>query len=184
MTTEKKLTEDTQRYISFLEIQLGKVIFLEILKDLFEWKGFYPGNERLGDGALVTLRTSLRLVSSRQDKGLEKYSMPSIPVFADYLVELLKSTDGYFGKGLNTVRCSLNMESTKELCNRIRESGSLDPFSLENMKWVTVYPYLKHPSLDALVLEVRHETKGFGLFLFRGESHQEVYTEEIRKALS
>ncbi|MBI2107341.1 hypothetical protein HYT57_05145 [Candidatus Woesearchaeota archaeon] len=110
--------------------------------------------------------------------------MLSIPVFADYLVEFLKSTDGYFGRGLNTVRCSLDMESTQMLCNRIRESGSLNPFSLENMMWVKVYPYLEHPSLGALVLEVRHETKGFGLFLFRGGSHQEIYTKEIRKALS
>ena len=120
--TEKELTEDTQRYLSLLETQSGKVIFFGMLKDLFGWKGFYPGNERLGDGALVTLRNSLRLVSSRQDRSLEKYSMASIPIFADYLVELLKSTDGYFGKGLNTVRCDLHMQSTQELCSRIREN--------------------------------------------------------------
>ena len=182
--TEKELTEDTQRYLSLLETQSGKVIFFGMLKDLFGWKGFYPGNERLGDGALVTLRNSLRLVSSRQDRSLEKYSMASIPIFADYLVELLKSTDGYFGRGLNTVRCSLHMESTQGLCSRIRESESLDPFTLENMGWVKVYPYLNHPLFGALILEVRHEMKGFGLFLFRGESHMAIHTEEIRKALS
>lgn len=182
--TEKELTEDTQRYVSILEEHLGETMPLGEIKNLFEWKGFYRIEGRYGKGAIVTLRNVLRLVSSRHDGPVDERPILSIPIFTDYLIEILRSTDGYFGRGVNTVRCDLQLESTQELCSKIRESEPLNPFSPENMGWIKVYPYLNHPSLGALVIEVRHERKGFGLFLFRGESRRIVYIEELKKALS
>jgi hypothetical protein len=178
---EKRYSDVTERALKFLndtgngdEVPLTKV--MEFLAE----KGVNVGKYDY-EGGRQTNRNFMRILSC-------SYYEPRKWAEVDRLRQFFIKTDGFYGKGLESLGSNLGIYPSGKLVRRLASYCFDDGEHLSEEDDTTlIYKFLHYENLGPLSLEIVQynpiKEGKFSVFMFRGEDSESFYLDEIRKAL-